>query len=309
MPSLLFNFLLKKIFSSQLNISTSLPDAEVVAQDRQKIAQLETITRRPPKSIRVERLNVHLIPVEKLTPKKDPLKGILLYFHGGAWYTFSVATHHGWIGTITQLANVTAYIPEYRLAPEHPFPAAIEDAFQVYSWLVNEQHMNPREIIVGGDSAGGQIALALLLMIKESHLPLPGGGILFSPCIDLTGSGDYSKVIDDPILTPELNDINFKRYIGTQDPKQPLISPLFGDLTGFPPLHIQAGTREILLDDSVRLAQKITEIGGSVELKIWEGMTHDFPLFSSLKLVGRWIPECKKANQLAAQFMRKILGR
>ena len=309
MPSLLFNFLLKKIFSSQLNINTSLPDAEVVAQDRQKVAQLETITRRPPKSIRVERLNVNSIPVEKLTPKKDPLKGTLLYFHGGAWYTFSVATHHGWIGTITQLANVTTYIPEYRLAPEHPFPAAIEDAFQVYSWLVNEQHVNPREIIVGGDSAGGQIALALLLMIKESHLPLPGGGILFSPSIDLSGSGDYSKVIDDPILTPELNDINFKRYIGTQDPKQPLISPLFGDLTGFPPLHVQAGSREILLDDSVRLAQKITEIGGSVELKIWEGMTHDFQLFSSLKLFGRLIPECKKANQLAAQFMRKILGR
>lgn len=201
----------------------------------------------------------------------------LLYFHGGAYMMGSARTHRDLAARLSQAAGVRVLVPNYRLAPENPYPAALEDATAVYGWLL-EQGFNPEHLAICGDSAGGNLAVVTLLALREAGVPLPAAAILLSPWTDLTLSGETVKTraAVDPMIRLGEPSEQFAYYVGQHDPTGPLLSPIFADLSGLPPMLIHVGNDEVLLDDSVRLAERAQAAGTPVELKVWEGMWHVF---------------------------------
>lgn len=205
---------------------------------------------------------------------------VVMYLHGGG-YVFGSAKSHAALATqISASAGASVLFVEYRLAPEHPFPAAVEDSTTAYRWLL-AQGIAPAHIAIAGDSAGGGLSLATLLSIKQHGLPMPGCATLLSPWVDMEVSGASmdSKAAEDPIVQKPL----LLQLVGMVVPdgklRDPLISPLYGDLSGLPPLLIQVGSRETLLDDSVRIADRARQAGVPVTLDIWQGQIHVFQVF------------------------------
>lgn len=179
--------------------------------------------------------------------------------------------------------GVKALTFDYSLAPEKPAPAAVEDSAAIYSWLLQEGY-DPQNIVFAGDSAGGGLAIATLLKLKDEGIPLPAACVAFSPCVDMTMSGESyrTRAKADPCTPEGMAETYFSYYVGDGNPKHPYCSPLFGDLTGLPPIMIQVGNDEVLRDESVLFAQKAQEAGVKVELKVWKGMFHCFPLLAPL---------------------------
>lgn len=200
---------------------------------------------------------------------------VLLYLHGGGYVSGSVSTHIGMTSRLSGASQAKVLALDYRLGPEHPFPAAVEDAVAAYRWLLNEG-FDAQRIAVSGDSAGGGLTVALLLALRSESLPQPACAIPISPWIDLDGSGAWRDADPacDPICdAPAL--IGFaKDYLNGADPHDPLASPVFGDLTGLPPLLIQVGSLEILLNDATRLADRANAAGVDTTLEIEEGAFH-----------------------------------
>jgi epsilon-lactone hydrolase len=201
----------------------------------------------------------------------------ILYLHGGAYLVGSPASHRHFTSRLTWTAHARTYVPEYRLAPEHLFPAAVDDAEAVYRALI-DKGVDPARLVLAGDSAGGGLCLALLLRAKAAGLPLPAGAVLFSPYTDLEHSGasiltnaptDYIPLEGD--IEPNVD------YLGDADPRDPFASPLHGDLAGLPPLLVFAGGKEMVLDDSVRLADKARATGVDVDLHVESDMFHVWP--------------------------------
>jgi acetyl esterase/lipase len=186
----------------------------------------------------------------------------------------------------------------YRKAPENPYPAAIEDAVRVYKQLVEDGYKN---IILSGDSAGGGLALATTMVLRDEGFKLPMALVLLSPWTDLTCSGDSvtRKKDRDALISPELLEVFAKKYAGKEDLKNPLISPLFGDFTNFPPTLIQVGTEELLLDDATRLTKKMKASGVLVEMELWEGMMHVFQWMAGL------MPEANDAIKKIGAFINR----
>ncbi|MBN9388162.1 MAG: alpha/beta hydrolase [Chloroflexi bacterium] len=213
---------------------------------------------------------------------------VLLYLHGGGYVMGSARTHRDLAARFFQAAGVRVAVPNYRLAPENPFPAALEDATAVYGWLL-EQGYKPEHIAFCGDSAGGNLAVVTLLALREAGKPLPAAAILLSPWTDLTLSGESVKTKSevDPMI--KLGDAKeqFAYYVGNHDPANPLISPIFAELHGLPPLLIHVGSDEVLLDDSVRLAEQAQAAGTEAQLKVWDGMWHVFQSLASMLPEGR----------------------
>jgi epsilon-lactone hydrolase len=207
---------------------------------------------------------------------------VIFYTHGGGYVSGSCADHRMHVAKFVKDTGLPALLYEYRLAPEHPYPAAVEDTLTAYRWLL-EQGVRPENIQIVGESAGGGLCLAGLLAIRDSGLPLPAAGVALSPWTDLTCSGKS-------YITNAKADISFegswtvwgKYYAGESDRTTPWMSPLYGDLRGLPPILIVVGSSEILLDDAVSFAQKAKEAGVNVTLSVWEGMVHCFPLFAPL---------------------------
>jgi len=215
----------------------------------------------------------------------------------------SPAGYRNFVARICRAGEVRALSVDYRLAPEAPFPAALEDAVKTYQWLLQQQ-VQPSRIVIAGDSAGGGLTLSTLLALKEKGIPLPAAAICLSPSTDLarTGSSILTKATEDVFLTRELLDVCYDSYLGPRgDPQNPLASPLYSDLTGLPPLLIMVGTAEVLLDDSTRLAEKAKEAGVEVELQVAEGMFHVWSFFASV------IPEGQQAVEAMGAFIRKRL--
>lgn len=231
-----------------------------------------------PKSIQSQRIMIEHMPAEWLIPPQADTRSAILYLHGGGFATGSIASHRGIAGQIAEAGNIRALIIEYRLAPEHPFPAAIEDALLACDWLRKNGY---EKIVVAADSAGGGLALATVLSLRDNRLPMPTLVVCMSPLIDVEGTGAsvIANAKRDPWLKEEAKSI-FKYYVGQNDPRNPLISPLHADYTNFPPLLIHVGGDEIMLSDSTRLAEKARNAGVDVRLKIWEGMWHVFPFFA-----------------------------
>lgn len=229
--------------------------------------------------------------------------GTLLYFHGGGWVVGSPETALTLTGNLVTRTGVTAYSVDYRLAPEHPFPAAIEDGLAAYRALLDAGHA-PASIVLAGDSAGGGLAVGTLLTARDTGLPLPAGAVLFSPGLDATRTGRSMETKEgvDPIFTRAALDATGALYRGDADPHQPLLSPaVLADPTGFPPLLIQVGTDELLLDDSTRFAERARAAEVDVILDVTAGVPHVFPLHAGT------LDEADQALDRAALFITQRL--
>ena len=239
------------------------------------------------------------LKVEWIEPEGANEKKVLLYFHGGGYATGSINTHRALVSQIVKGAGIKALMLDYRLAPEHKYPCAVEDAFATYQWLLQNGY-DANDICFGGDSAGGGLTLATLLYVRNKNVPLPKCAIALSPWTDHTLAGrSYVGNKDiDPMLVAEGFPIWSKHYTGDEDPQNPYISPLFGDLHGLPPIYIQVGEEEMLLDDSTRFAQKAKEAGVDVTLDIYAEMFHVFNAF------WRVLSVAKKANIKLGEFLK-----
>jgi monoterpene epsilon-lactone hydrolase len=199
----------------------------------------------------------------------------VLYFHGGGYVIGSPRSHRHLAAAIGRAARASVLLPDYRLAPEHPFPAAVDDAVAAYRWLL-ARGQAPARTVLAGDSAGGGLTVATLLALRERNLPLPAAGVCISPWVDLTfGGGSYAtKAATNPIVTREGVMEMARAYVGGGDPRAPLVSPLLADLSGLPPLLIQVGSEEVLLDDAVVLAERAKAAGVETSLEVWPDMIH-----------------------------------
>jgi acetyl esterase/lipase len=228
------------------------------------------------------------VPAEwSLAPGSDPTR-VLLFFHGGGYCSGSIASHRGMVTETGRAAKVRTLAVGYRLAPEHPFPAALEDAIAAYEFLL-AQGIAPGRIAIGGDSAGGGLTLACMLRLQESGQPLPGCGWLVSPWVDLqmTGASLIEKAEVDPLIQKAYLQELATAYLAGGDPGAPLASPLHADLHGLPPLLIQVGSAETLLDDAVRIARRAAIVDVPVELQVWPHMIHAWHLWAAELADGR----------------------
>lgn len=241
---------------------------------------------------------VSLGGVAGLAMPRDGETGILFWLHGGAYIIGSPSTHRGMAGALAKRAGLAAVLPDYRLAPENPFPAALEDARSAWDGLI-AQGVAPERIVLGGDSAGGGLAFALLGRLVAEERPLPRCVIAFSPWADLSLSGDtlFSLSSQDVLLPIErLPDIR-DAYLAGADPRDPRASPLFGHYEGAPPVFLQASRSEILLDDTRRLARRLTEQGVAAEVDLADGLPHVWQAFQG------WLPEADAALDRAAAWL------
>jgi len=232
----------------------------------------------------------------------------LLYLHGGGYVSGSGAYYLTTAAHISAAAQCAVLLPDYRLAPEHRFPAALEDCIRAYEWMVSSGPSGPapaKATFIAGDSAGGGLTLATLLALRDRGRPLPAAGITLSAWTDLTLTSESIRSESEyaPIMSPKALPVFVDLYLGRTDPRNPLASPVFGDYKGIPPLLIQAGEHEIIRDDSVRVAAKARSDGVEAELEVWRGMFHVFQAHEPL------LPEGKEAIEHIAGFMRSRLGR
>jgi acetyl esterase/lipase len=249
-----------------------------------------------PKSIQTQRIAIGHVPAEWLIPPQSNTTSVILYLHGGGFATGSIKSHQAVVGRIAEAGNIRALLIEYRLAPEYPFPAALQDSLLAYNWLRENGY---EEIIIAADSAGGGLALSTVISLRESQLPMPSMIVCMSPLIDVEGTGEsvITNAKRDPWLKEEAKSI-FKYYIGQNNPRNPLISPLYADYANFPPLLIHVGGDEIMLSDSTRLAEKAKNAGVDVQIKIWDDMWHVFPFFAP------FIPEGLEAISEIGDFIK-----
>lgn len=223
----------------------------------------------------------------------------ILYLHGGGYVMGSYNTHRALIGRIARATGCKTLAVNYRKAPENPYPAAVQDVLKVYKQMLADGYEN---IFIMGDSAGGGLALALLQLIRKHRLAKAAGLVLLSPWTDLTLSGDsvHGKKDIDPMVSPDLLEIFSKRYVGDADRKDPLISPYYADVKGFPPTLIQVGGNETLFDDATRMAQKLNKAGVNVKFDIFENMMHVWHFFGGI------MPEANKAIDEIGEFVKGI---
>ena len=253
-----------------------------------------------PPEARSLRVDAGGVPAEWVEmPGSVPGRSIL-YLHGGAYVVGSPDTHRSLVARIAAATNARCLAINYRLAPEHPFPAAVDDAVAAYRWLL-AQGQEPSRVVVAGDSAGGGLTLATLLALRDTGLPLPGAGVCLSPWTDLEGTGASATDprVGDPMIDAEGLRGSGRLYLGGADPKHPLAAPLHADYRGLPPLLIQVGTREILLDDSTRVAEKAKAAGVDVTLERGEGLIHVWQFF------GTDVPESVAAIARIGEFVAK----
>ncbi len=254
-----------------------------------------------PPNCTVESEQIEGMYCEWYSNKQTVSDKVILYLHGGAYGYCSADTHRTLAARIMIESGVKVLLPEYRLAPESPFPAALEDSLTIYHWLLNQGYKSS-SIIFAGDSAGGGLSIASTIMLREGNEPLPAAVICLSPWADLTSSGaSYSKNREkDPYLNPELVKMAAKAYAGKEPLNHNLISPIFADFSGFPPLYIQVGSIEILLSDAEKLAEQAKLAGVNVTLTVWKGMWHVFQMSQS-------IPEARQAVKEISDFVKKTL--
>ncbi|HUO06689.1 MAG TPA: alpha/beta hydrolase [Candidatus Binataceae bacterium] len=221
------------------------------------------------------------------------------YLHGGGYVIGSINTHRSLASRISRTAKARVLLIDYRLAPEHPFPAAVEDAVAGYRWLL-AQGQNPARLAIAGDSAGGGLTVATLVAIRDAKLPMPAVGVCLSPWVDLEGLGESmtTKAGVDPIVQKEPLLEMATHYLGGKHPRTPLAAPLYADLAGLPPLLIQVGGAETLLDDSTRLAERARKAGVKVTLEPWDDMIHVWQLFAPI------LDEGKQAIDKIGEFIR-----
>ena len=261
--------------------------------------QMETLSRivRVPAGVKMEKVSAGGVKAWWLTPATADPQGVILYFHGGAYAVGSPFTHREITGLLARYAGLRLLSVDYRLAPENPFPAALEDARAAYAWLLEQGH-DPAHIVLAGDSAGGGLCMSLLLSLRADGLPLPAAAALISPWADLAGTGESvrTRVGIDPLFSPPDLPIAAAHYLNGHNPLDPLISPVYADLRGLPPVLIQAGTDELLHPQALALYGALQAAGVAVRCEITPRRWHVFQLHANA------LPSADAAIDRVARF-------
>ncbi len=259
---------------------------------------------RLPKGTEVQEVHIGSISADWVRAPNSKADRAVLYLHGGGGFMCSPATHREHAAHLSASTHAAFLLPEYRLAPEHPFPAALEDAVTSYRWLL-DQGYTPDCLAIGGDSAGGGIALQTLIALRDEGSPLPAAAFFLSPVTDwvrLDGESMTTRAAVDVCITPEMHRWTSPFYVGDNDPETPLLSPVHADLSGLPPLLIHVGDDEILLSDSTRLAENAEKADVVVELEVWPGMWHDFTMSSGI------LPEGQHSAEEIGGFIERMVS-
>lgn len=261
-------------------------------------AGMERVAERVASDVQCEPVEAGGVAAEWIVPPNAAQDRVILYLHGGGYVMGSINTHRAMIARIARAALAKALALNYALAPERPFPGAVNDASAAYRWLL-AQGYKPGKIVISGDSAGGGLAIATLLALRDSKTPLPAGAVPISPWADLTGSGASvrSRAAVDPMVAGNGLLRMAKQYAGDHDLKAPLISPVFADFKGLPPLLIQVGDAEVLLDDATRTAERAKSAGVDVKIEVWPEMVHVWHVFAKI------LPEGQQAIDRIGEFV------
>lgn len=309
MPSLrgrLFKFLLHHRHLLQGQFQKKRIDwgqYEAILDFRQKVEAGAGKFGRLPAGIEVTPVHLGNLYAEWILPAKATTNKLILYFHGGGYVSGTCNSHRAITAKFVKGSQIGALLFEYRLAPEHPYPAALEDSLQAYHWLL-KQEVAPEQIAFVGDSAGGGLCLATLLALRDQGAPLPAAAVAYSPVTDFTCSGESHRTKAKICLSPAgMAAALAKHYAGDTDCTLPYISPLYGELQELPPLLIYAGEDETLRDDSIRFAAKAKAAGVEVTLRVGEGMFHCYPAMAPL------FPEASQAMQEICGFIKSHLDR
>ena len=258
---------------------------------------------KPAPDVTVFEIDAAGVPCQWITAPDVPQDRLIIYLHGGAYAACSPTTHQDLISRLSRASGAAALGVDYRLAPEDPFPAAVDDSIATYNWALGHG-FEPSNIVLAGDSAGGGLVLSVLLAARDAGTPLPAAGVCFSPWVDLECSGESMAAndhLDDFIKYGGLL-ARAESYLGGADPENPLASALFADLRGLPPLLVHVGSAETLLDDSTRLAALAKKAGVDLTLKIWDDMVHVWQAFASI------LPEGQQSIEETGAFIREKLG-
>jgi acetyl esterase/lipase len=258
--------------------------------DRRKAMEEFQLGLKIPAEVKTQAVDAGGVRAEWIWRPDSDLDRAILYLHGGGYAIGSIATHRYLMQSVNQASGARVLGIDYRLAPENPFPAAVEDAVAAWRWML-AQGLDPKRCAIGGDSAGGGLTAATMLALRDRGLPLPGAAVLLSPWTDLAGTGASvkTKAAEDPMVTEAGLKMMADAYLGGGDARNPLASPLYASLSGLPPLLIQVGSAEILLDDATRFAERAKAAGVEVTLEPWEDMVHVFQAFPMLAESGQAI--------------------
>jgi len=255
------------------------------------------------RGVRRDRVRDGSVHGEWLTPR-DPGAGVILYVHGGGFVACSPATHRPISAALARLSRRRVLSLDYRRAPEHRFPAAVDDVFAAYRWLLLSGIADPTRIAVAGDSAGGGLALALVLQARAAGLPLPACVVGFSPWTDLAGESPSVRTNDGRCVMFRTENIaQFAAvYLGGASPLEPSASPVYADLSRVPPLLLQVGSTELLLDDARRVHERVRASGGESRLEVYDDVLHCWHMLDG------FVPEARTALRRAAAFIAAHLG-
>lgn len=254
-----------------------------------------------PNDTTVKKTKINNMCAEWILPPQYSEDKVLIYIHGGGFISGSCKTHRVQVAKFAKVSGLKSLLFDYRLAPEFPFPAAVDDCVEAYQWVLDQKY-NPDNIVVGGESAGGTLTLSLLLALKEKGIPYPKAAFSISPITDLRALAEtiISNAKKDIVPRGDYN-IWMNFYIADNDPTNPILSPQFGNLEGLPPIYVCVGTHEVHLDDCINIAKKAEEQGVQVTLAKWPKMVHAFPMLSPL------FPEAKKAFKDICDFANQQL--
>ena len=275
-------------------------DALTIAERR---AATESVAAQPPPGTIVEPADADGVPAEWVVADGVRADRVLMYLHGGAYQIGSPATLRHMVALVSAAAQVRVLSVDYRLAPEHPFPAAVDDALAAFRYLLRSG-IAPTSLAIAGDSAGGGLALATLIALRDSSEPLPIAAVALSPWTDLALTGESLRTRADVeiMLNPAGMPETAETYLAGADPRHPYASPLYADLHGLPPILIQVGDAEVILDDSTRFAAKARTAGVDVTLEVWDDMPHVWQAFAGL------LPESDKAIERIGQWLQQRFG-
>jgi len=275
-------------------------EAEVVEYLRSKLELSQFVRSLITQPVDTRPVSEGSVKGEWLQLTDDPRQTVY-YLHGGGYVACSPKTHRPFTSALSRAANARVFALDYRLAPEHRFPAAVEDAVAGYLWLL-DQGVDPQKIVIGGDSAGGGLTMATLVALRDAGERLPRAAFALSPWADLAVTGRSLDTNDesDPMFYGAAIRRMAQVYVGDASPRDPLVSPIYADLSKLPPLLIYVSDIEVLLDDSVRLADRAKQCGVKVDLRVWSDLPHAWPLGAAFGL-----PEARQALDEIAQFIQQ----
>jgi acetyl esterase/lipase len=253
--------------------------------------------------IETERVGVNGIPAEWISAPESQENRVILYLHGGGYLFGSARTHRVMLAHMARAAKARVLALDYRLAPEIPFPAPVEDSVSAYRWLLS-QGISAKKMVIGGDSAGGGLAVAALVALRSVGEPMPAAGVCISAWTDMesTGQSHTTNAESDPSVSKERLLKIAKVYLNGKEPTAPLASPIHADLTGLPPLLLQVGSIEVLLDDSTLLKSRAKAAGVSVDMEVWDDMPHVWHHYAPI------LPEARKAIGRIGEFVLEHTG-